>query len=215
MAITVGLLVWAMRTHRIVEATALGLIAGGAAGNIVDRVHQGGDRLSRFSRRQLVSALAFQYGRTLRSALASRSSWRDRFFHPDRRSARRKRPVPESTEDGRAGYIPARLGNSGSRWRNLLPFSLRPALVPGYLSYVALVVPARPAAAVRYPDFTSSARRSCSCLGPRPHLRAAWNHDVDGLTAGDSPTLPDGNQLCLAGSGHRPRIGDDRGSSAS
>ena len=40
-AITVGLLVWAMRTHRIVEATALGLIAGGAAGNIVDRVHQG------------------------------------------------------------------------------------------------------------------------------------------------------------------------------
>ena len=40
-AITVGLLVWAMRTHRIVEATALGLIAGGAAGTIVDRVRQG------------------------------------------------------------------------------------------------------------------------------------------------------------------------------
>ncbi|MDH8447791.1 signal peptidase II, partial [Klebsiella pneumoniae] len=40
-AITVGLLVWAMRTRRTIEATALGLIAGGAAGNIVDRVHQG------------------------------------------------------------------------------------------------------------------------------------------------------------------------------
>jgi signal peptidase II len=40
-AITVGLLVWAMRTHRTFEATALGLIAGGAAGNIIDRVHQG------------------------------------------------------------------------------------------------------------------------------------------------------------------------------
>lgn len=40
-AITVGLLVWAMRTPRTIEATALGLIAGGAAGNIVDRVHQG------------------------------------------------------------------------------------------------------------------------------------------------------------------------------
>lgn len=40
-AITVGLLVWATRTRRIIEATALGLIAGGAAGNIVDRVHQG------------------------------------------------------------------------------------------------------------------------------------------------------------------------------
>lgn len=30
-----------MRTRRTIEATALGLIAGGAAGNIVDRVHQG------------------------------------------------------------------------------------------------------------------------------------------------------------------------------
>lgn len=39
--IAVGLVVWAMRTDRMIEAAALGLIAGGAAGNIVDRVHQG------------------------------------------------------------------------------------------------------------------------------------------------------------------------------
>lgn len=39
--IAVGLVVWAMRTDRGIEAAALGLIAGGAAGNIVDRVRHG------------------------------------------------------------------------------------------------------------------------------------------------------------------------------
>ncbi|WP_234797307.1 signal peptidase II [Agrobacterium pusense] len=41
MVIAVALVVWAMRTVRMIEATALGLIAGGAAGNIVDGVRQG------------------------------------------------------------------------------------------------------------------------------------------------------------------------------
>ncbi|WP_394044343.1 signal peptidase II [Roseixanthobacter liquoris] len=41
-AIATGLLVWAMSTEKAIEAIALGLIAGGAAGNIVDRVRQGG-----------------------------------------------------------------------------------------------------------------------------------------------------------------------------
>ncbi len=40
-AITAGLLVWAMRTTRRIETFALGLIAGGAAGNVLDRVRQG------------------------------------------------------------------------------------------------------------------------------------------------------------------------------
>ncbi|MCQ4634561.1 MULTISPECIES: signal peptidase II [Hyphomicrobiales] len=39
--ITIGLIVWAMRADRTLEATALGLIAGGAAGNILDRVWHG------------------------------------------------------------------------------------------------------------------------------------------------------------------------------
>ena len=39
--IAIGLVVWAMRTDRAIEAAALGLIAGGAAGNIVDRVRHG------------------------------------------------------------------------------------------------------------------------------------------------------------------------------
>ncbi|MFC5423564.1 MULTISPECIES: signal peptidase II [Bosea] len=40
-AITAGLLVWALRVENMVETVALGLIAGGAAGNVVDRVRQG------------------------------------------------------------------------------------------------------------------------------------------------------------------------------
>ncbi|CAM9238616.1 unnamed protein product, partial [Phaeothamnion confervicola] len=40
-AIVVGLVVWAMRIEKAVEAIGLGLIAGGAAGNVVDRVRQG------------------------------------------------------------------------------------------------------------------------------------------------------------------------------
>lgn len=39
--IIVGLLVWAMRAERLLEVLALGLIAGGAAGNVVDRVSRG------------------------------------------------------------------------------------------------------------------------------------------------------------------------------
>ena len=40
-AIIAGLLVWATRTDRLLEAVALGLIAGGAAGNVMDRVLRG------------------------------------------------------------------------------------------------------------------------------------------------------------------------------
>ena len=40
-AITAGLLVWAVRTTRRIETFALGLIAGGVAGNVVDRVRHG------------------------------------------------------------------------------------------------------------------------------------------------------------------------------
>ena len=40
-AIAAGLLVWALRTTRRIETFALGLIAGGAAGNVVDRVRHG------------------------------------------------------------------------------------------------------------------------------------------------------------------------------
>jgi signal peptidase II len=40
-AITAGLLVWALRVENKVETVTFGLIAGGAAGNIVDRVRQG------------------------------------------------------------------------------------------------------------------------------------------------------------------------------
>lgn len=39
--IAVGFLVWAMRARGAIEATALGLIAGGATGNIVDRMRNG------------------------------------------------------------------------------------------------------------------------------------------------------------------------------
>lgn len=40
-AIAAGLLVWAMRTTSRIETFALGLIAGGAAGNVADRVRHG------------------------------------------------------------------------------------------------------------------------------------------------------------------------------
>lgn len=39
--IAAGLLVWALRTTRRIETFALGLMAGGAAGNVVDRVRHG------------------------------------------------------------------------------------------------------------------------------------------------------------------------------
>jgi signal peptidase II len=39
--IVAALLVWAARTERRLETISLGLIAGGAAGNIVDRIRQG------------------------------------------------------------------------------------------------------------------------------------------------------------------------------
>lgn len=41
MAMVAGLLVWAMRTGRKADAVSLGLIAGGAAGNVLDRVRRG------------------------------------------------------------------------------------------------------------------------------------------------------------------------------
>jgi signal peptidase II len=40
-AIVVGILVWALRTVKRAETFALGLIAGGATGNVVDRMRQG------------------------------------------------------------------------------------------------------------------------------------------------------------------------------
>lgn len=40
-AIIFALLVWAMRTDKRAEAVALGMIAGGAAGNVVDRASGG------------------------------------------------------------------------------------------------------------------------------------------------------------------------------
>jgi signal peptidase II len=39
--IVAGLLVWAMRTKSRLETMSLGLIAGGATGNVVDRLRQG------------------------------------------------------------------------------------------------------------------------------------------------------------------------------
>ena len=39
--IAAGLFIWALRTTRRIETFALGLIAGGAAGNVVDRVRHG------------------------------------------------------------------------------------------------------------------------------------------------------------------------------
>jgi len=39
--IVVGLLLWALRTTKRIETFALGLIAGGAVGNVVDRVRHG------------------------------------------------------------------------------------------------------------------------------------------------------------------------------
>lgn len=39
--IVVGVLVWALRTARRSETIALGLVAGGATGNVVDRMRQG------------------------------------------------------------------------------------------------------------------------------------------------------------------------------
>lgn len=41
MVIVAGLLVWAMRTARSTETVSLGLIAGGAVGNVLDRMRQG------------------------------------------------------------------------------------------------------------------------------------------------------------------------------
>jgi signal peptidase II len=41
MVIVAGLLLWAMRTPKPLETVGLGLIAGGAMGNIVDRMRQG------------------------------------------------------------------------------------------------------------------------------------------------------------------------------
>lgn len=41
MVIVAGLLVWAMRTVRPTETISLGLIAGGAVGNVLDRMRQG------------------------------------------------------------------------------------------------------------------------------------------------------------------------------
>nr|WP_237684372.1 signal peptidase II [Pseudaminobacter soli] len=40
-AISTGLIVWAMHAERRAEASGLGLIASGAMGNVVDRVRQG------------------------------------------------------------------------------------------------------------------------------------------------------------------------------
>ena len=40
--IAAGFLVWAVRTANRIETFALGLIAGGAVGNVVDRVRHGG-----------------------------------------------------------------------------------------------------------------------------------------------------------------------------
>lgn len=39
--IIAGLLAWAMRTEKLTETIGLGLIAGGAAGNVVDRLREG------------------------------------------------------------------------------------------------------------------------------------------------------------------------------
>lgn len=41
MVIVAGLLVWAMRTPKPTDTISLGLIAGGAAGNVLDRMRQG------------------------------------------------------------------------------------------------------------------------------------------------------------------------------
>lgn len=41
LAIIAGLLAWALRTEKRAETIGLGLIAGGAAGNVVDRMRQG------------------------------------------------------------------------------------------------------------------------------------------------------------------------------
>lgn len=41
MAIVTGLLVWAIRTAKPSETISLGLIAGGATGNVLDRIRQG------------------------------------------------------------------------------------------------------------------------------------------------------------------------------
>lgn len=41
MVIVAGLLLWAMRTPKLSETVGLGLIAGGAVGNVVDRMRQG------------------------------------------------------------------------------------------------------------------------------------------------------------------------------
>ncbi len=40
-AIVAGLLVWAIRTPKLMETISLGLIAGGASGNVLDRMRQG------------------------------------------------------------------------------------------------------------------------------------------------------------------------------
>jgi signal peptidase II len=40
--IAAGLLIWAVRTAKRIETFGLGLIAGGAVGNVVDRVRHGG-----------------------------------------------------------------------------------------------------------------------------------------------------------------------------
>ncbi len=40
MAIAIGLTIWAVRTERLFETAAIALIAGGAYGNIIDRVRQ-------------------------------------------------------------------------------------------------------------------------------------------------------------------------------
>lgn len=41
MAIVIGILIWAIRTTSQLETFALGLVAGGAIGNVVDRVRHG------------------------------------------------------------------------------------------------------------------------------------------------------------------------------
>lgn len=41
LVIVVGLIVWALRTTRSSETISLGLIAGGATGNVLDRMRQG------------------------------------------------------------------------------------------------------------------------------------------------------------------------------
>ncbi len=41
LVIVAGLLVWATRTPKLLETISLGLIAGGAMGNVVDRMRQG------------------------------------------------------------------------------------------------------------------------------------------------------------------------------